>query len=69
VDINKTILLKKLLPKDLLLISESGISKRKEIDLLKQNNINGILIGEHLMRSDDLDNDLLQLKQWCKIES
>jgi len=69
VDVNTTPTLKILLPKDLLIVSESGISKRTDIDLLKQNKINGILIGEHLMRSNNLDNELSQLKDWCKIEN
>ena len=69
VDINTTLNLKKLLPADSLIISESGISTKADIELLKSNNVNGILIGEHLMRSADLENQLTQLKEWCRFEN
>ena len=69
VNLDTTINLKKLLPADVLVISESGINNRKAIQLLKSNKVNGILIGEHLMRSDNLDYELKQLKEWCTSES
>jgi indole-3-glycerol phosphate synthase len=69
VDINTTINLKKLLPSNIHVISESGISLKSDIELLKANRINGILIGEHLMRSENLDSELIRLKEWCASES
>jgi indole-3-glycerol phosphate synthase len=69
VDINTTLNLKKLLPTDSMIISESGISTKADIELLKSNNINGILIGEHLMCSANLENQLSQLKEWCRFEN
>jgi indole-3-glycerol phosphate synthase len=68
VDINTTINLKKLLPSHIQVISESGISLKSHIELLKSNGINGILIGEHLMRSENLDSELIRLKEWCASE-
>ncbi len=41
-------------PKDILAVSESGISKREEIAELKELGFSGFLIGETLMRSHDL---------------
>jgi indole-3-glycerol phosphate synthase len=69
VDINTTLRLKQVLPSDVLVISESGISNKKDIDTLRTKNVNGILVGEHLMKSDDLDFELTQLKKWCTGES
>lgn len=69
VDLYTTINLKKLLPSHINVISESGISLRSDIELLKANCVNGILIGEHLMRSENLDSELIRLKEWCIIES
>ncbi len=69
VDINTTINLKKLLPSHIQVISESGISLKSDIELLKVNGVNGILIGEHLMRSENLDSDLNRLIEWCASES
>ncbi len=68
VDINTTINLKKLLPSNIHVISESGISLKSDIELLKANRVNGILIGEHLMRSENLDSELIRLKEWCASE-
>jgi indole-3-glycerol phosphate synthase len=65
VDINTTLQLKQFLPSDVLVISESGISNKKDIDTLRTKKVNGILVGEHLMRSDDIDFELTKLKQWC----
>ena len=69
VDINTTLELKQVLPSDVLVISESGISNKKDIDTLRTNKISGILVGEHFMKSDDLDFELTQLNQWCAGES
>jgi indole-3-glycerol phosphate synthase len=69
VDINTTLELKQILPSDVLVISESGISNKKDIDTLRTNKINCILVGEHFMKSDDLDFELTQLNQWCAGES
>ena len=68
VDLNTTINIKKHIPKHILTISESGISKQDDIERLIKSKINGILVGEYLMRSEDLQNELTQLKEWCKIE-
>jgi indole-3-glycerol phosphate synthase len=42
-----------LIPKDRFLVSESGISSRAEIDLLRDCGIGAFLIGEALMRAPD----------------
>ena len=43
----------KLVPKDRIVISESGIHNANDIALLKSNGINAFLIGEAFMRRDD----------------
>ncbi len=40
-------------PKNTLMVAESGISSREEIDELKRLGFNGFLIGETLMRTDN----------------
>jgi indole-3-glycerol phosphate synthase len=69
VDINTTLQLKQIIPSEVFVISESGLNDKTDIDLLKVNKVNGILIGEHLMRSENLDSELIRLKEWCVIES
>ncbi|HCY76262.1 MAG TPA: indole-3-glycerol phosphate synthase TrpC [Ignavibacteriales bacterium] len=65
VDIKTTVNLKKLLPSEIFVISESGISTQNDIEILKSNNINGILVGEHLMKSGNVEHELNKLKKWC----
>jgi indole-3-glycerol phosphate synthase len=50
VDIENSIHLVGLLPKELLKIAESGIDGATSMKLLKQNGFNGFLIGEYFMR-------------------
>ena len=52
VDINNSILLRNEFKQDNVFVSESGIKSRKDIDMLKENNINVFLIGESLMKGD-----------------
>lgn len=54
VDINTTINLIKEIPKDKLVISESGILTKEDINKLKKAEINGILVGESFMKSDSI---------------
>ena len=51
-DIGTTLKLRRYVPKDRLVISESGIHKPEDISLLKKVDINGILVGESFMRGD-----------------
>ena len=53
VDINTSITLRKKAPRELIFVSESGISTPEDIAILRENNVNAVLIGEALMRSPD----------------
>ncbi|WP_100065270.1 indole-3-glycerol phosphate synthase TrpC [Miniphocaeibacter massiliensis] len=53
VNIQNSINLRKLVPKDILYVSESGISTREDIRELEKHNINAVLIGETLMKSSN----------------
>lgn len=55
VNITTTINLSKKVPKDKLIISESGIFTKDDIIQLKQANINGVLVGESFMKSKDIN--------------
>ncbi len=52
VDINNSVELKKTFEGENIFIAESGIKSKKDIEYLKQNNINVFLIGESLMKGD-----------------
>lgn len=51
-DIQMTLKLRKYVPADTIVISESGIFTVEDIQVLKKANINGVLVGESFMRGD-----------------
>ncbi|MCM1364226.1 MAG: indole-3-glycerol phosphate synthase TrpC [Faecalibacterium sp.] len=53
VDINNSVRLRKLVPDEVLFVAESGIKTAEDIAVLKNANVNAVLIGETLMRSDN----------------
>lgn len=55
VDIDTTIKLRKQIPREKLIVSESGILTREDILKLKKADINGILVGESFMMSADIN--------------
>tara|TARA_B100001093_G_scaffold348807_1_gene333345 strand:- start:549 stop:1343 length:795 start_codon:yes stop_codon:yes gene_type:complete len=60
-DIENSIKIKKNIPDDILVISESGINDVKDINYLGKHNINNFLIGERLMRSENISSELSKL--------
>ena len=52
VDLDNSINLKKLFKGDNVFIAESGIKNQRDLDLLKQQDINVFLIGESLMKNN-----------------
>ena len=57
-DLNNSINLSKKISDEITLISESGISERKDIELLLDHNIRNFLIGESIMKSSNIINVL-----------
>ena len=53
VDIQNSVRLRELVPRDRLFVSESGMKTREDIARLEQGGVNAVLIGETLMRSPD----------------
>lgn len=51
VDINNSLRLRHLVPEDITFVSESGIKGEKEIKELAHGNVDGVLIGETMMRA------------------
>ena len=62
VDVHNSERLRKSVPNDVLFIAESGIKTAADIEVLKAANVNGVLIGETLMRSTDRKKMLDTLK-------
>jgi len=53
VDINTTFRLQRLIPSDIPIVSESGISTKEDMVMLREAGVAAVLIGESLMRSAD----------------
>ena len=61
VDIHNSERLRKLVPDNVMFIAESGIRTAADIDVLRAANVNGVLIGETLMLSNDKKGMLARL--------
>ncbi|MBJ6723608.1 indole-3-glycerol phosphate synthase TrpC [Geomesophilobacter sediminis] len=61
VDIATSERLRALIPVDRLVVAESGITQREEIIRLSEQGVNAFLIGESLMREDDIAAKLAEL--------
>jgi len=62
VDMKNSINLRNLAPKSIKFVSESGIKTRDDIKILEQNDVDAVLIGETLMRSNDRVKMIKELK-------
>ena len=62
VDIENSINLRRLVSDDIIFISESGIKTAEDVRRLKENNVDAVLIGETLMRSNDKKAMIEELK-------
>ncbi len=67
VDLNNSIRLRGLVPKDILFVAESGIKTAQDIEQLSKAGVNGVLIGETLMRSPQKKELLRELRGTGKI--
>ena len=62
VDINNSARLRRLVPPEILFVSESGIKTAADIEALRRNGTNAVLVGETLMRSPDKKAALAELR-------
>jgi len=62
VDINTTIRLLPHIPEGFIIVSESGIEKREDIELLKKTGrVNAVLVGTSIMKSKDIRKKIREL--------
>lgn len=62
VDTNNSMKLRKLIPDDVIYVSESGIKDANDISLLRMTGVNAVLVGETLMKAKDKTIKLNELK-------
>jgi len=60
IDLHRTLELGLRIPREAYVISESGIESREDIELLRYN-VDGFLIGNSLLKSDDIQGKLIEL--------
>jgi indole-3-glycerol phosphate synthase len=60
-DLTTSIELASCIPEDRIVVSESGINARKDIETLMKAGIHSFLVGEALMRADDIGGELKEL--------
>jgi indole-3-glycerol phosphate synthase len=65
VDLNTSVNISEQLPDFITIVAESGITDEEDIQTLKEHNVDAILVGEYLMRSENIGAALTQLKEWC----
>lgn len=66
VDIQNSIRLRKAVPPSVLFVAESGIKTADDIEALRKANVNAVLIGETLMRSENKKAELDRLRGYAK---
>jgi indole-3-glycerol phosphate synthase len=54
-------MLKLLIPKDKIVISESGIKTNEDVQLLQEKGIDAILVGTTLMKSENIKDKIKEL--------
>jgi len=69
VDLNTCINISQNLTEGVMVVAESGINKKEDLQLLNKSKINAILVGEYLMSSENIGAALQQLKKWCQNEN
>jgi indole-3-glycerol phosphate synthase len=60
-DLGVTMRLAKRIPADKLIVSESGIHKREDVERLLEVGVHAMLVGESLIRSDDIGRKIQEL--------
>ncbi len=61
IDLMHSIRVKQSLPTDIAMVSESGIFTNVDVQLMQENSVNAILVGESLMRSDNIADAVAKL--------
>ena len=60
-DLETTLRLRPLIPAGKIVVSESGIKSRADVEKLMKEGVDAILVGETLMKSDDISSKLREL--------
>ncbi|MFQ5863181.1 MAG: indole-3-glycerol phosphate synthase TrpC [Candidatus Brocadiales bacterium] len=64
-DLETTLRLRPLIPRDKTVISESGIKSRSDVTRLEEAGVDAILVGEALVQSEDIGEKIRELMGWA----
>ncbi len=67
VDINNTLRLIEHIPDEIIVVSESGIRTRKDVEMLSAYNVDALLIGTVFMESQDIEKKIRELFDFDKL--
>ena len=62
VDLQNSVNLRTLVPHNIIFVSESGIKTPSDVAILRKNGTDAVLIGETLMRSNDISGEISKLR-------
>ena len=62
VDLQNSVNLRTLVPENIIFVSESGIKTPSDVAILRKNGTDAVLIGETLMRSNDISGEISKLR-------
>ena len=62
VDLQNSVNLRTLVPENIIFVSESGIKTQSDVAVLRKNGTDAVLIGETLMRSNDISGEICKLR-------
>ena len=62
VDLQNSVNLRTLVPENIICVSESGIKTQSDVAVLRKNGTDAVLIGETLMRSNDISGEISKLR-------
>ncbi|MDX1700089.1 MAG: indole-3-glycerol phosphate synthase TrpC [Melioribacteraceae bacterium] len=68
VDLSTTKEISELIPSTNLVVAESGIKSRDDLEYIKKTKAKSILVGEQLMKSQIINEALKELIDWCYYE-
>jgi indole-3-glycerol phosphate synthase len=69
VDIKNTIRLLSYIPKDILVISASGIKDKEDIKILYEHGVRAVLVGESIVTSENPKEKIMELFEGCGLKS
>jgi len=69
VNLNTTIELSKKIPQEVTIISESGLSSESVIRKLLESNVKAVLVGEHFMQSENMEETVNEFLRWLQFSN